>query len=208
MIFLYVFLGIILFLLFLLCCPVFVTVSFKDYLKLQAKFLFFSFELLPKKKYEKFKENDDFAKKSKNLNSDLENSKFFSIIKEKGFFGFLKILKLVSEAVFGSAKKIYKKIHLISVNLYLLVASENAADTAIDYVKVYSLVSCAKKILLPNFDEKKCDITIISGFNKSESKVDFSSKFYFFPISALSVFVGALFKFVKNLYVSACSEGV
>lgn len=249
MIFLYVFLGFILFLLILLCCPVKVFISFKNSLAVRMKFLFFSFDLFPKKKKkqtiinkiftiikkgffrflnflkfvayiscnfdlfpdEKIKQvvlEEEKEKKEKKNQVKSHDNKFLSIIKEEGFFGFLRILKAVADILFDSARKVLKKIHISSFDLYLLVAKDNAADTAVDFARVYALISYATSVLLRNVDESKYYIEVIPGFNEAECKVDFSSKFYFFPISMLGIALGALFKFVKNVYLNSVSERV
>ena len=205
MIFLYVFLGFILFLLILLCCPVKVFVSFKNSLAVRIKFLFFSFDLFPKKKK---KQVIVEVEKDEKIQFKSRDNKFLSIIKEEGFFGFLRILKAVVDILFDSARKVLKKIHISSFDLYLLVAKDNAADTAVDFARVYALISYATSVLLRNVDESKYYIEVIPGFNEAECKVDFSSKFYIFPISMLGIALGALFKFVKNVYLNSVSERV
>lgn len=205
MIFLYVFLGFILFLLILLCCPVKVFVSFKNSLAVRMKFLFFSFDLFPKKKKKQVIVEEE---KNEKIQFKTHDNKILSIIKEEGFFGFLRILKAVADILFDSARKVLKKIHISSFDLYLLVAKDNAADTAVDFARVYALISYATSVLLRNVDESKYYIEVIPGFNEAEYKVDFSSKFYFFPISMLGIALGALFKFVKNVYLNSVSERV
>lgn len=208
MIFLYIFLGIILFFLVLLCCPVFVNVSFRNSLRLKVKFLFFSFDLLPRKELSKISKEENFIIEEDKIKSDLVNNKFFSIIKERGFFGFLKILKQILEILISSAKKILKKIHISSFDLYLLVASENAAKTAINYGKVYAFISYAESILLSNVAKSNYHIEVIPGFDESEPKVDFSSKFHFFPIFMLGILFGSLYGFLKNIFLNLISERV
>lgn len=216
MIFLYVFLGLILFLFASLCCPIKVFVSFKNSLIVKVKFLFFSFDLFPEQKKrqtivedEKNKKiNQDILKKDKKNQIKSQDNKFLSIIKEEGFLGFLRILKAVADILFESARKVLKKIHISSFNLYLLVAKDNAADTAIGYARVYTLISYATSVLLRNIDESKYYIEVIPGFNETECKVDFSAEFYFFPISMLGIALVALFKFVKNVYLNSVSERV
>ena len=195
----------ILFLLILLCCPVKVFVSFKNSLAVRIKFLFFSFDLFPKKKKKQVIVEEE---KDEKIQFKSRDNKFLSIIKEEGFFGFLRILKAVVDILFDSARKVLKKIHISSFDLYLLVAKDNAADTAVDSTRVYALISYATSVLLRNVDESKYYIEVIPGFNEAECKVDFSSKFYFFPISMLGIALGALFKFVKNVYLNSVSERV
>lgn len=208
MIFLYVFLGLILLLLAFLCCPMFVHVSFQDFLRLKIKFLFFSFEVFPQKEPENNEKDVAAEPKSNKSEYSLVNSKFFSIIKEKGFFGFLRLLKQVAEILLDSAKKVLKKVHISSFDLYLLVASESAAQTAVNYGKVTALVGSVEAVLLRNVNQGNYHIEVISGFNETESKVDFSSKIYFFPISMLGIALNALYKFAKNTYVSVKSGRV
>lgn len=194
-----IFLGIILFLIVILCFPVFVQISFRDSLKIKVKFLIFSFDILPQKTKTKSNNNAESVEQNNNTNYNFANNKLFSIIKEKGFFGFLKILKYVVDVLFYSAKKVLKKIHISSFDLYLLVANTDAASTAINYAKVCALVNYAKSVLFCNVNENKCYIEVIPGFNETECTVDFFTKIYFYPISMLGIACGAFCKFIKNM---------
>lgn len=202
MIFLYIFWGIILILFILLCCPVKVYVSFESYLVVKMKFLFFSVDLIPSKK------NESDGKKSEKNQFKSHDNKIWSIIKEKGFFGFLKILKSIVDIFLASSKRVLKKIHINYFDLHLLIAEDDAAETAVGYAKVYAFISYVKSVLLRNVNENKCYIEVIPGFYDNECKVNFSSKFYFFPISMVGIVLQTLFKFVKNMYVSTISERV
>ena len=48
-------------------------------------------------------------------NMHIIDNKILSIIKEEGCFGFLRILKVVADILFDSARKVLKKIHIIEL---------------------------------------------------------------------------------------------
>ena len=206
MLYIYIFLSVILFFLILLCCPVFLQLSFKESLSLKIKFLFFSVNICPRQNKKKL--NKETEKKDNRKNFSLVNSKFLSIIKERGFLGFLKILRYLIDFFMDSAKSLLKKIHITSFNLYLRIADEDAATLAINYGRVCTLVSCAKSVLLKDVNEKKCKIKIIPAFNETRSEIDFFAKLYFFPISVLRLLVISLYKFAKNMYINRNAERV
>lgn len=206
MLYIYIFLSVILFFLILLCCPVFLQLSFKESLSLKIKFLFFSINVYPPKNKDKLKK--EIEKKDNRKNFVLVNSKFFNIIKERGFFGFLKILRYLIDFFLNSAKSLLKKMHITSFNLYLLVADEDAATLAINYGRVCTLVGYAKSVLLKDVNEKKYKIKIVPDFKSTRSEVDFFTKIYFFPISVLKLLVISLYKFAKNMYINKNAERV
>ncbi len=203
MIVLYVLLGIILLLFLLLLCPMYIYFNFSEYLEIKIKFLFFSFTLFPKK--EKKNVNNKTIKKNdkeKDEKLKVKENKISGIIKEKGFGGFLKILKEIIKIVLGSAKELFKKIYIDFIDLSIVVVGEDAADTAIKYGKVYSFISFASSVLLKNSDLNNSHINIVPGFNFEESKVNCATKIHFIPLSIVKIALCMLFNFIKNLYLS------
>lgn len=191
MVFLYTFLVIIFVVVILLFCPVFVHISFKEFLSVNIKFLFFSLYPLQKKELKKIEKDAKILKKDIKIN---KFAKKLGIIKKRGLSGFLNLLKQLIKIV----KDFAGKIHIRSFYLNLLVAEDDAAQTAISYGKVSAFVNYAKLILLRNVDESKYHILIAPGFRESESKVNFSFKLYFFPISMLVTALISIYRLAKG----------
>lgn len=191
MIFLYAFLVIILILAILLFCPVFVHISFKENLRVNIKFLFFSFDLLQKKEFKKIEKDAKILKKDNKIN---KFAKKLGIIKERGLSGFLDLLKQLVRI----ARDFAGKIHIRSFYLDLLVAEDDAAKTAVSYGKASAFVNYARSILLRNVDERKCHILTLPGFREAKSRVDFSFNVYFFPISMLSTALISIYRLAKG----------
>lgn len=191
MIFLYAFLAIIVVMVILLFCPVFVHISFKETLMVKIQFLFFLFDPLQKKEFKKIEKDAKILKKDIKINNF---AKKLGIIKERGLAGFLNLLRQLVKIV----KDFAGKIHIRSFYLNLLVAEDDAAKTAISFGQVSALVNYAKSILLRNVDENKCHILIVPGFREAKSKVDFSFKLYFFPISMLVTALISIYRLAKG----------
>lgn len=191
MIFFYVFLAIIVILVILLFWPVFVHISFEETLNLNIQFLFFSFDLQQKKKLKKIEKKVKILKKDNKIN---KFAKKLGIIKGKDLPGLLSLLNQLVKIV----KDFACKIHIRSFYLHLLVAEDDAAQTAISYGKISTFVNYAKSILLRNVDEHKCHILIVPGFREAKSTVDFSFKLYFFPISMLITALISIYNLAKG----------
>ncbi len=202
MIVLYIFLAIIFFIFLLMICPLYIKFYFTDSLCIKVKLLFFYFTLFPTK----VKDNKDDSDKNDNKSLKEEQkvsknkNKVLSIIKEKGISGFLKILKELVEIVLKSTKKVYNKMHIDYVNLFLIVSDDDAAKTAIRYAEVTSFLGMATSVLLNKVNIEKYNIKVCPGFNENQSKVNFYAKIHFFPISIIKIAIDTLYEFVKSFY--------
>ncbi len=201
MIFLYVLLGLILTAVVLLWCPVYVSFYFKETLRIKVKFLFFTFNLLPKEDKKVPKHEPETNEEVREVSQPPKKENIFvSLIREKGLIGFLALLKATIKIVSGSAKKLYEKMHIKTFKLALVVVGEDAADTAIKYGQVQAVVSVATSVLLRGVDANSCCVQVVPGFSQKNSSVDFYAKICFFPASVLKITIGTLFDFVKEVY--------
>ena len=98
---LWIILGIFAFLFLLLLCPITLTAGYETQLEAKLRFLFFSYRLAPKK--EKKPPKKGKAKKQEEGSPAVQESKLKQLIKERGFAGFLRLMKelaqLLTEAV-------------------------------------------------------------------------------------------------------------
>ena len=123
-------------------------------------------------------------------------------MKENGLSGFLGLLRAVADVVSKFAKKTFEKINIKAFKLSLVVAGDDAADTAIKYGQTQALVGAAAALLLCGVIKENCQVNVSPGFNEKDSSVDFYAKVCFLPVSVLKIAVGALVDFVKKVYAN------
>ena len=200
----YVLLALMLVALAVLWCPVYVHFYYRDTLRIKVKFLFFTFVFPREKSSEEASSlQGDGGEALKEVSSvPKKENKLFSLVKERGVFGFLSLLRATIGIVAKSAKGSFEKIHIKRFELSLVVVGEDAADTAIKYGQAQALVGVAATVLLRGVNRQLCRVNVRPGFNEKESSVDFYAKVCFLPASVLKIAIGALFDFVKEAYYS------
>ena len=92
---LWIILGIFAFLFLLLLCPITLTAGYETQLEAKLRFLFFSYRLAPKK--EKKPPKKGKAKKQEEGSPAVQESKLKQLIKERGFAGFLRLMKELAQ---------------------------------------------------------------------------------------------------------------
>lgn len=200
----YVLLTLLLVSLAVLWCPVYVHFYYRDTLRIKVKFLFFTF-VLPQEKLSEEAPNlqGDRAEALKEVAAaPKKENKLLSLVKERGVFGFLSLLRATIGIVAKSAKGSFEKIHIKRFELSLIIVGEDAADTAIKYGQAQALVGVAATVLLRGVSRRICRVDVRPGFNEKESSVDFYAKVCFLPASVLKIAIGALLDFVKEAYYS------
>ena len=96
---LWIILGIFAFLFLLLLCPVTLTASYETQLKARLHFLFFSYRLAPPK--EKKTKKKKKVKKVPEGPAVPQKSKLKQLIEERGFMGFLRLMKELTQLFVG-----------------------------------------------------------------------------------------------------------
>ncbi len=209
-------LGIIIILiLLLLFCPVAVKISFDDELKLSAGY-FFPLIRIPlagseeedpekaRKKAEKQRKKEEKKRKKAEKNKDkaeqTEEEKkpsLFSRIKSKGFDGIIELLKELAGIVTSTVKKITSHLVIYKMDLELAIASEDAAQTAMNYGYVCSAVFPLISIIEQNVKKCRHRENIYPVFTKTDTEVYFVLKFRILPVFLLSALLSALFRSLK-----------
>lgn len=195
MIVLYIIGAILLLILLLLFLPVSAHIKFVDDFFLKIKFAGIKvFEIEPKEAEEKKPQSSDTVSDKKAENAAVsEGKKLFSLLKEKyGFLGAVKSVFGFLENVFAHIKKLLKHIKICRVKVKLVVAGEDAAQTAVEYGAVCSaaypvlamLDSCAG-IGIKNID-------IRSDFTSQKPEFGFSAvivtRIFFMLIAAYRIY--------------------
>lgn len=173
-----VILCIVVFFAFLLFMPIKLKAKYADDFVLKIGYLFLWFTLVPqkpkKKKAHKKSDKSPAEKKDKKEKKENENiSQLKDIIKDKGIGGVIEILRQAINIMKGFLGGVTNHIIINRFNLSVIVATNDAADTAVNYgyacAGIYPLtsfiLSAVKKIktqsinVMPDFNKKECEIT-------------------------------------------------
>lgn len=188
-----VLLGILLFLVFLLFLPVSLCISFEEEIKGRIKFCFFTvFVFSGKQKQSLKKKRKPTVEKEKNSALNVSN-----LIKQRGLFGFLKIMLQIGKLGEETAKKIFSHFIIKDLKLKIRVSGEDAAKTAIIYGQVCSSVYPAMSILLSHAKYQNYEIQITPEFAAQKSEVHFFISGKIKLCFILSIFGYALWQGVK-----------
>lgn len=205
MIVLYIFLGIILFIILLLCFPVKAIIQYSEFFSLEAEYLFLHFAMVPpdekkKKKPKKIRKKVEKPKKSKKEKSEFEEEpekKPFlkTIMEERGFSGAVHFIAELANRLLKIAgrflRRIFSHVILEDVIISMRVAGKDAAKTAIDYGKLCSLVFPFMGGLCALAKVKKYDIDLRPDFVAKKSEAEIYARIYFCPIFAVGAAIAA-----------------
>lgn len=191
-------LGILLFFVILLVCPVTILASFETELSAKVRYLFITYTIAPQKEKKEKKAKKEEPKTEEKTDT---KAKIKGIIEQKGLSGFLNMIKEMAAIATGAAKKLFVHLIISSISADIDVATEDAAQTALNYGYACAVVYPAMAVLVGNSNCKKYDIKVTPNFDKKECEIHFSVKAgvkLFFIISAgLSAFFNFL-KVMKN----------
>lgn len=210
--------GLLIFLLiisFLLFCNIKFIVTFENEMSVCIKYLFFKFNMKKSSKEEKNvnnktdkkektnagtndqKENDK-KKSEKNKKESNTKNKIKKIISEKGFSGFLKIVKDLLVIVKNLSSYLLKRIYVVKFYLEVKISEEDSAQTAIKYGQACSVLYPAMNFLFQNIKVKNPNVKINPDFNSEKTSVYFSMIFKIRLIYILKAGLVAFFKFIMS----------
>lgn len=192
---LWIILGIFAFLFLLLLCPITLTASYETQLKAKLRFLFFSYRLAPKK--EKKPKKKRKAKKQEEGSPAVQESKLKQLIKERGFAGFLRLMKELAQLLTEAVKDFLRHANVKELDLRVTVAGEDAADTAVKYGYACSVVYPVVSMITALSGCKNYKVSVIPGFREKESSVFCYIKIRFGPIFLVASGFKALHKYFK-----------
>ena len=189
--------SIIFLLVFLLCCSVSVEASFQDELSAKVRFLFLHYTVWPQPEEKEEQPAKQEIQKEEKPTQESMFSKGKKLFKQKGFKGFMELLKAFCRVASSSAKKILSHIRISHLRLYLVVGGEDAAQTAIHYGQTCALVSTALTALLSRKQCKDRKVQISPDFQNGNSSVQFQIKFKIRLVFLLIAILSALFGLIK-----------
>ena len=192
---LYIFLGIIIFILAVLMIPVHAVADYKDSFSLKIKFLFFfKFDIFPMKEKKK-EEKGEQEKPKKEKTSEATK-------KEKRKMTFEEMVDFIVDCVkkYGpGAKIILRNIRFYRLELYWKVTAEDAAECGMKYGKVCGWVSGVLGFFRNFMKIENPKIKIFPDFLSEEDEIYGGADIEFNP---LIVMIGALkmvFAFFKDI---------
>lgn len=191
-------LGIILFLAGLLFCPVVIRASFEDELIVKARYLFFSYTVIPQKDKEP-KKTKKKETEQKEEEKDDTKSKIKEIFEQKGLGGFLGLMKEIFFIAHGSSQRLFRHLIISNISAYLVIATDDASQTALNYSYACAAVYPAFSAIVANCKCKKYSVQVIPDFNKKESEIKFSAKATIKLFFILSASRYAFFQFLKTM---------
>lgn len=176
MIALYIILGILLLLFLLTLFNVWVLASYNEELKLFIKIAFVKIQLVPPKpKKEKKEKKPKKPKKKKAPEKEKpKKEKSFNIkdyVKQKGVSGILNIIKRTSDFAVGTLNDVFKRITVTRFYLMLRIAGSDAADSAIKYGQVCSVLYPALKVIGEVVTIEDYDIDVEPDFSDEPKNI-------------------------------------
>ena len=216
---LWVFLGILLFFVFLLSLKATVTICYADEVKLYVKVLFFKISILPKKKKywkssmsakkakkiregrKKKAEKDRIAKKEKAIKKEqkkLEKAKK----PKKSMSEILDLVQLICHLVGAVIRRFFHHLRIDVARLRVKVATGDAATTAIAYGAVtqsinvlFPLLESVNTLSLP---KKEADLSVEADFLSDTPELDVMFSFSLRVWHLFSVAFSALGAFLRH----------
>ena len=152
MIALYIILGILLLLFLFTLLNVWALISYNEELRVVVRIAFVKIQLVPPKpqKEKKKKKKPKKKQEPKALKEKSRKQKSFNLmdyVKEKGVSGILNIIRRVADLAVGALKDLFGKITVTKLSIRIRVAGSDAADTAVKYGRVCSVLYPALKVI-------------------------------------------------------------
>lgn len=196
MIALYIILGIALLISLILLLRVKLIISYDDSLVVYLRILFFKIRLLPSKPKKTKKRKK--SKKSKSKKQDTESKEDANTEKKKEESPVSKLWAL-RKILLHTIEKFLGKLHFKLVKLRIVIASENAASTALLYGATTQGVSYLIEALdnISNVDiEKRSDISVRCDFTSQKSSFEGKVVLYISVVHIIYVGIHFLKKFI------------
>ena len=191
--------AIILFLLILLFLPLTVDLSYSDKLLLKVKYS--GITLFNNSKAKKTKK----VKKTQRKRNDGENKKptkkkdnfVVSTYKQKGLLGTIKYFSNILSLVLKKLWWLIKRLKFKKFKLDLAIATNDAADTAIEYGKTCAALYPVLSLLQTNINFKPQEINVRADFEKNKTELKASILLTTSLLNYLILAISALMQFIK-----------
>lgn len=199
-------LGVVVFLALLLLPSITVYLQFKE--ELDFSFGIYGFRFRPQ---EKKSAKEDKGKKHKKDKGSPDVAKDEAPEKQADKKSFSQIVEIVSstaKSIFKGSEWLYKHLRVKRLQVCILVATEDAAKTAITYGRMYAAVYGALGVLdsLVKLEVKR--IAIACSFTRDEPVYDISCKVKLRVIFLLFAAFAMLWTFLKSMIFKRASQPV
>lgn len=172
----------------LLACPVRIRAEFTESLSGQIGFLFFRFSFpAPAKKKRRKKAGKETGEGKKREKPDI-----LTLIRKKGLSGFLGILGEMARLAAGTAKRLFARTCVDTFDLDLAVCGSDAAQTAVNFGAVCSVVYSAAGALQSCMRFRGRSVNIVPDYNGEKSRVRFRVRAHVRLLFLLSSLLWAL----------------
>lgn len=198
---LYVFLSVLLLLVLIFSVSITVYVSIKDEIKIEVgalgiRYRAFLSEEKPKKKKEKEKPEKEPQKEAEQAIKEKKPN-------EKSFSETVDFVLKLFKSVFPNAVGMLKRLRFLNIRIYMSVACDDAADTAIRYGEANAMIMSVLAALSSNFKTTVKACKIRPDFVRETSLYDISFKCKLRLCHVLFAACGMLGKFIKNFVFTA-----
>ncbi len=192
-------LGIILFFVLLFSIRFTVYMTYDEDFKLDISWLFIKLHILPKKeKTEKEKKEEPPKEPETEENPKPEKEKKDNIIvnfyKNQGFSGVIQLLRDTVSAINGMFGSIFKHFIFRELKLYMSVGAGDAAETAILYGKICSVVFPAMGLITSTCKVKEYDCGVQPNFMEADKTAVFRAVISMRPIFIINAVIVLAFK--------------
>lgn len=186
--------GIVLLLLF---CSVSICAFVDDDFLLSIRFLFFKFNFPNEKSKHKQK-----SKKTKQKEDTLPVEKknpVKKMIEDKGFVTAVSEIMSIVKSVLNEFDKLLKHVRFRRFNLFINVANQDPALTAVEYGAVCAAVFPVVRIIeaKTQLDRKSTEVLVESDFVTAKSKIKFDVKVKFRLVFGVLAAINVLIQLVK-----------
>lgn len=198
---LYIILGILFFLFVLSLCSVKFYITYTDKLHIKIKY-FFTFSLDDKAKTKKAEKSNKPKKPKSPKKKKPEKKKksvWRDIYDEKGVSGLINVLKYIISAAKKSSKTVINHLIVNKLKILITVADEDAAETAVKYGRVCSVIYPLVGVFLSIFKCKSYETSVRSDFNKKETETDCFAYVKIRLIFIIIALIQALFGYIFAL---------
>lgn len=194
----------------LLLCPLKITVLYQDQVNLKLQYGPLKIPILPgkeKPEEEKKKEKPKKEKKSEQKTKDGKKKPgFLKKLKNKhGIGGLLSLAKEILKIAGSTMKKFFVHFEIYHLHGDILLASGNAADTAVLYGKAISILEPCLAVLLPLVPENKrkdVNLNVSPDFVSEKSTICVYVQAGIRPWYVFGMVFSAIYRFIR-VYLAA-----
>ncbi len=186
-------------LLILLLLPISLRVNYKESLEVRIRYLFVSVRVFPKKAKKKSaeaKRKQEIKQAAKEGKEDLSHIQ--TMLKEEGIAATASYLSEMLRLIGSAARRLLAAASM-DIRLRIIVASEDAAQTAVDYGRVCAAVYPLEAALECLTHVRRRRVVIIPDFTKTQGEFEGDIRLSMMPIRDLWIGLRFLRGYMKTL---------